>query len=375
MRPTRHNQLKRAASTIPVVGGAVALATTVGLTGLIGLAAAATPAGASQAPSAQTKYLASINAVGDQGVHFVSHAKQGNVTFTVTGDTGTKSGVQTLTLKQGSTVEHMTVLLVGSTGYINGNTTALTDVIGLDKTAAKKYAGQWVSFGAAKQQYSDLTAGLLDSQVAGELKMTGPYHFGKTKTIDGKSATAIVGKVTDNSGDAVGSTLYVAASGPPLPIEQTTGPRAKGPSPARVTFTKWGQHAEPESTGALHLGHQAAGRADLGHHVDHRLSPVARRPASMSRRKGLNRAAATRGNAGRHHPRAGRRHRQRRQRTAGGRGRRGRRHSSSGRGRTAACGLPGHRRLPARTSRAHRRLRTAARFIIHTVGPIWHGGT
>jgi hypothetical protein len=244
MRPTRHNQLKRAASTIPAVGGGVALATTVGLTGLIGLiglAATATPAGASQAPSAQSKYLASINAVGDQGVHFVSHAKQGNVTFTVTGDTGSKSGAQTLTLKQGSTVEHMTVLLVGSTGYIDGNTTALTDVIGLDKTAAKKYAGQWVSFGAAKQQYADLTAGLLDSQVSGELKMTGPFHFGKTKTINGKSATAIIGKVTDGSGDAVDSTLYVAASGPPLPIEQTTGPSGKGTIAGTVTFTKWGQ--------------------------------------------------------------------------------------------------------------------------------------
>ena len=248
MRPTRHNHLKRAASTIPAVGGTFALATTAGLTALLGLATAtatavatATPAGASQAPTAQSKYLAAINAVGDQGVHFVSHAKQGNVTFSVTGDTGVKSGAQTLTLKQGSTLEHMTVLLVGSTGYINGNPTALKDVIGLSKTAASKYAGTWVSFNATKQQYGDLVAGLLDSQVSGELKMNGPYHFGTTKTIDGKSATAIVGKVTDDSGDAVASTLYVAASGAPLPVEQTTGPSGKGTIAGTVTFTKWGQ--------------------------------------------------------------------------------------------------------------------------------------
>jgi hypothetical protein len=248
MRPTRRNHRNRTASTIPAAGRPFGLAGTAGLVGLVGLAGltgltalAASPAGASQTPSAQTKYLAAINAVGDQGVHFASHAKQGNVTFTVTGDTGQKSGAQTLTLKQGSTLEHMSVVLVGSTGYIDGNSTALTDVIGLSKTAATKYAGKWVSFSASKQQYQDLTAGLLDSQVAGELKMNGPYHYGKTKTINGKSATAIVGKVSDDSGNSVASTLYVAASGTPLPLEQTTGPSGKGTISGTVEFTKWGQ--------------------------------------------------------------------------------------------------------------------------------------
>ncbi len=253
MRPTRHNHPGRVAApiaaargtiAIAAARGTIAIAATVGLTGLTGLTGliglAATPAGATT-PSAQTKYLAAINAAGDQGVHYVSHAKQGNVTFTVTGDTGVKSGTQTLTLKQGSTVEHMTVILVGSTGYVNGNPTALTDVMGLSKTAAKKYAGTWISFGATKQQYGDLVAGLLDSQVAGELKMNGPYKYGKTKTIDGKSATAIGGTVSDNSGDTLGSTLYVAASGPPFPVEQVTGPSGKGTITGTVTFSKWGQ--------------------------------------------------------------------------------------------------------------------------------------
>jgi hypothetical protein len=248
MRPTRHNHLKRFAATIPAVGGTIAVATTVGLTGLISLAAApATPAGATTPATAQTKYLASINAVGDQGVHFVSHAKQGNVTFTVSGDTGSKSGTQTLSLKQGSTLEHMTVVLVGSTGYVNGNPTALTDVLGLSKTGAKKYAGTWVSFPATKQQYGDLVAGLLDSEVSGELKMNGPYKFGKTKTINGKSATAIVGTVSDDSGNSIGSTLYVSASGAPLPIQQTTGPTGKGTITGTVTFTKWGQNVSQKA--------------------------------------------------------------------------------------------------------------------------------
>ena len=219
-----------------VVAAAVTTGTAVGVVGL-----AAAPAGASRPASAQTEYLAAINAVGDQGVHYASHAKQGSESFSVSGDTGVKSGTQTLTLKEGSSLEHLTVVSVGSTGYVNANSTALKDVIGLPAATAKKYAGKWISFDPTSAQYSELVAGLLDSQVAGELKMSGPFHYGATKTIDGKSAFAVVGSVSDNSGNTVSATLWVPTSGSPLPIEQTTAASSKGAIAGTVTFTKWGQ--------------------------------------------------------------------------------------------------------------------------------------
>jgi hypothetical protein len=256
MRLTRHSHARNSAAsmhpdksaTAPArtaaragVAAAAAAATVsaVSLVGIVGIAAA--PAGASRPASAQTEYLAAINAATDQGVHYVSKAKQGKVDFNVTGDTGVRSGTQTLTLKQGSTLEHMTVVAVGSTGYVNGNTTALKDVMGLSSATAKKYAGKWVSFDPSQQQYSELVAGLLNSQVADELKMSGPFHYGATKTVDGKQAIAIVGAVSDDSGDSVPSTLYVAASGPPFPIEQTTGASSKQTIAGSVSFTKWGE--------------------------------------------------------------------------------------------------------------------------------------
>jgi hypothetical protein len=258
MRLTRHNHARHAAATIPaargtgptrtrthgaavatVVAAAVTTVTTVATVGVTSLAA--TPAGASRPASAQTEYLAAINAVGDQGVHYASHAKQGNISFNVSGDTGVKSGTQTLTLVQGKTTEHMTVVAVGSAGYVNGNPTALKNVMGLSATTAKKYSGKWISFDPTSQQYSELVAGLLDSQVGSELKMNGPFHYGAPKTLDGKSAIAVVGSVSDNSGNTVSSTLWVAASGPPLPIEQTTGTSSKGSIAGTVTFTKWGE--------------------------------------------------------------------------------------------------------------------------------------
>ena len=44
-------------------------------------------------------------------------------------------------VKNGNLTEHMTALLVGSTGYINGNATALHHVIGLTSGQSSKYAG------------------------------------------------------------------------------------------------------------------------------------------------------------------------------------------------------------------------------------------
>jgi hypothetical protein len=273
MRLTRHNHARNSAVTIPaahstaptrarararaVVAAAVTTGTAVGVVGL-----AAAPAGASRPASAQTEYLAAINAVGDQGVHYASHAKQGGESFSVSGDTGAKSGTQTLTLKEGSTLEHLTVVSVGSTGYVNANSTALKDVIGLPVATAKKYAGKWISFDPTSAQYSELVAGLLDSQVAGELKMSGPFHYGATKTIDGKSAFAVVGSVSDNSGNSVSATLWVPTSGSPLPIEQTTAASSKGAIAGTVTFTKWGekvaQKAPAHATAASKLVPAAA---------------------------------------------------------------------------------------------------------------------
>jgi hypothetical protein len=130
---------------------------------------------------------------------------------------------------------------------VNANATALRDVIGASSASAKKYAGQWISFDAKNQQYGELVAGLLNSQVSDELKMNAPFHYGKTKTINGKSAIAVVGTVTDDSGKSLPSTLYVAASGTPLPVEQSTGPTKSGTLTGTVLFTNWGQNIKQKT--------------------------------------------------------------------------------------------------------------------------------
>jgi len=236
MRPLRQFPISTAA-TAGAVSAVVALAAlTAGTSAAAG--AAATPA-----QSAQSEYQAMLKAVGTQGVHFSSSARQSGVTISVHGDTGATTGAQTLMVKNGSLSEHVTALLVGSTGYINANATALHHVIGLTSTQSSKYAGAWLSFPTSNNGLAQLVAGLLNSQVPRELEMTGPFTYGTATSVNGKSVLAIRGSQGTQTG-TVPVVLLVPASGTPLPIEEDTNPGTGGGSSAihgTVSFSSWGE--------------------------------------------------------------------------------------------------------------------------------------
>jgi hypothetical protein len=211
--------------------------------------ATAAPAGAATTTTAPTQsaeslYNAAIKAATRLGVHFQSLATQSGTTLAVTGDTGTNAGAQNVTVSKGNVVEHVSAMVIGTTGYIQGNASALRNVIGLDSAKANKYAGKWLSFPTSNQGLDTLVAGLKDSDVAAELQMSGPYTYGTARTVAGERALAIKGTVTDQSGTKIPVTLYVPASGTALPVEQVTNPASsKGSSNihSAVTFTRWGE--------------------------------------------------------------------------------------------------------------------------------------
>ena len=99
--------------------------------------------------------------------------------------------------------------------------------------------------------FSELVSGLLDSQVASELEMTGPYTFGGTKMIGGHLTQAIEGTAATSSGSKVPIVLYVESSGTPRPVEEVTNPNAKSSDiRGTVTFSNWGEvtHAVAPAT-------------------------------------------------------------------------------------------------------------------------------
>jgi hypothetical protein len=240
MRPTRPIHLRSAAVA---AGGIAALAA---------LAALPPTAGAATSPNAQAEYQAVIKAVGTQGVHFASSATQSGVSIEVDGDTGATSGAQTLTVKKGSLAEHVTALVVGTTGYVKGNATALQNVIGLSGALSKKYAGSWLSFPTSNSALAELVSGLLNSQVTTELQMSGPYSYGAASTVHGEHVVAVRGSVSTQSGSKVPVVLYVPASGTPVPVEEVTNPGRTGGSTAihgTVVFTNWGENTSRTAPG------------------------------------------------------------------------------------------------------------------------------
>jgi hypothetical protein len=235
--------------------GAVAMSLAAAAAGVTVLAA---PAGA--ATSAKAAYTAALKAAGSQGVHFVSTATESGTAIKVIGDTGATSGAQTLTVKKGTLTEDVSVLLVGASGYVKGNPTALINILGLSATQAAKYNEKWLSFPTSNTDLAELVSGLHNKDVSTELKMSGPYSFGKSATIGGQSATAIKGTVASSTGTKVPVVLYVAASGTPRPVEEVTNPAKANSKTAihgTVVFTKWGEKtsekAPAHSTSLLSL--------------------------------------------------------------------------------------------------------------------------
>jgi hypothetical protein len=237
LKPIRVVAAAAAATTAALLAPAAILASSI--------ASGAPPAGAATAgQSAQSLYDAAIKAATSQGVHFESVATQSGTTLRVSGDTGVSSGAQTLTVTKGNVVENVSALLVGSTGYVKGNATALRNIIGLTSAKADKYAGKWMSFPTSNQALETLVAGLKNSDVANEIEMDGPFTYGTTQTLGGQRALAIEGSVSDSSGSKIPVVLYVPALGTPQPIEEVTNPHVSKSSSSihgTVMFSKWGE--------------------------------------------------------------------------------------------------------------------------------------
>lgn len=233
-----HPRLARSAAAAAGLTGSAALAA------LTALGTGPLPAGAASSQTPTAEYQAAVKAATNQGVHFVSTASQQGVTIHVTGDTGVTSGAQTLTVTNGKLTEHVNATVVGSSGYVQANSTALHNVIGLSTSQSNKYANKWLSFPTSNTGLDELVSGLLNSQVVSELEISGPYTYGTAATVNGHQALAIRGSVKSSSGSSEPVVLYVSASGKPMPIEEVTNPGASAHSSAihgTVSFSNWGE--------------------------------------------------------------------------------------------------------------------------------------
>jgi hypothetical protein len=207
---------------------------------------AAMSGSATAAVGAKSKYQAAMKAAGAQNVHYVSTATEQGISQEVVADTGKTSGSQMVEVQKGSITEELSVVLVGKTGYLRGNVSALEKVLGLTPAQSSTYQNRWLSFPTSTGSLSELVSGLLDSEVAPELEMTGPYTFGGTKVIGGHLTQAIKGTAATSSGTKVPIVLYVESTGTPRPVQEVTNPNAKSSAiRGTVTFSNWGEVTDP----------------------------------------------------------------------------------------------------------------------------------
>jgi hypothetical protein len=210
----------------------------------VGVAAASGSATAET--NAKAKYQAALKAAAAQNVHYVSKATEQGIALEVVGDTGKSSGSQALEVQNGSITEELSVVLIGKTGYLRGNVSALEKVLGLTASQSSTYQNRWLSFPTSNRSLSELLSGLRNSEVASELEMTGPYTLGGTQMIGGHLTQAIKGTAATSSGTKVPIVLYVESSGIPRPVREITNPNAKSSAiQGTVTFSNWGEVTHP----------------------------------------------------------------------------------------------------------------------------------
>jgi hypothetical protein len=93
-----------------------------------------------------------------QSVHYVAKQVVGNSLTTYTGDVEAADGIQHVTLKLGKKTAHFTIIVIDQTVYVQGDDLGLQLGLGLTKTQASTYAGQWISIPKGDKLYTGQAA-------------------------------------------------------------------------------------------------------------------------------------------------------------------------------------------------------------------------
>src|SRR5271166_6994215 len=133
----------------------------ISVTAAIALAAGCSSASTEPPQSGRQIVSAAVAAAKQQSsFHFVESSGSGVTGVQVVGDIGNSSGVQHVTIHDGTKRGHLTLVLSGKTAYFQGDEFGLEGFTGLTPKLAGDFAGKWISIPSTNRSFPSVAGTL-----------------------------------------------------------------------------------------------------------------------------------------------------------------------------------------------------------------------
>jgi hypothetical protein len=175
-----------------------------------------------------------------RSVHYVMTQTSPGRTVTIVGDAAIDRGTQRITYRKGVHAGHVTVVVAANTAYVRGDAFTLTNYMGFPAAAAAAYAGRWLSLAHTAPDFKTVAAAVRLGSAIDQLKMPQPFTSTGAANVQGIPVAGIESQFS-RGGQRITETLYVRATGSPLPVEQN----ARGATiQMKITLSDWNEPVE-----------------------------------------------------------------------------------------------------------------------------------
>ena len=195
---------------------------------------------AAQSPRALRASILRV-AKAQHSVHYATREIDGNGLLKLSADVAAADGRQHVSFKVGKKTGQDTILVLDDMAYVEGDTYGLGLLLGLTKSQATNYAGQWISIPKGDKDYSRIAAAVTLGSFLHEITPHGRLAAFKGKL----HGTRVIGvRGTSGTGKKKRHQVLVArARGKPLPLAEDEFARAREYI-SRTAMTKWNESVQ-----------------------------------------------------------------------------------------------------------------------------------
>jgi hypothetical protein len=208
------------------------------------LAAAPLSAAGAAAPTPATLYPLSVTAGKSQSsVHYNAVQSDPSTKVTISADVAKTKGKETVSFTHDKVSGKLTIYLVPTGIYINGNQSALANYMGFPAAASKKYAKRWINVPSSNSAYNQLSSGLTIKTAFSLVPVTAPYTDIPTTTVNGKKVIGVKGSTSGSSSltDAIVK-FYAQATGKLLPVNESGSASSSGQAvKVNIDYSNWNE--------------------------------------------------------------------------------------------------------------------------------------